>query len=136
MIATDLQLSEKVERTPEKIVERYRRNRHWKLYTKEWIYRNFPAAGTTWLDFGCGIGEIATQLALLGATRVIAVDVVPELVAMTERRAALDNGSDRVVTICGEIAKIPPDLVDFILANHVFHHVADELPEVMPALGY
>ena len=77
--ATEVQLSEAVTATLPNILERYRQNRRWKLYAKEWIYRNLLAAGTAWLDFGCGTGEITTQLALLGATRVVALDVTPGL---------------------------------------------------------
>lgn len=51
MNATDVQASEAIERTPERIVERYRHNRDWRLYPKEWIYRNFPRrASPGWIS--------------------------------------------------------------------------------------
>jgi hypothetical protein len=65
MDATGVQLSQQVERAPPSIMRRYQRNRHWRLYPKEYIYRNFPPR-RSWLDFGCGTGEITTQLAGLG----------------------------------------------------------------------
>jgi ubiquinone/menaquinone biosynthesis C-methylase UbiE len=46
---------------------------------KEWIYRNFAPAGKSWLDFGCGTGEMTAQLAPLGAAGVVAIDVTPGL---------------------------------------------------------
>ena len=134
MDATDAQLSQPVSRTPESILERYRHNRHWKLYQKEWIYRNFPPAGKTWLDFGCGTGEITTQLAQLGAERVVALDVTPGLVGMTKRQAELDGVSDRVRAICGDITQLPPEPVDIVLAYAVLHHVPDRLEEIVETI--
>jgi SAM-dependent methyltransferase len=125
--ATDVQLSQTVEPTPEKIIERYRRNRDWRLYKKEWIYRNIPPSGLSWLDFGCGTGEITTQLAILGASRVIGVDVDSRLIDMTRRRAELDGVSDRVQAICGDLAMIEPQPVDVVLSYAVLHHLADHL---------
>jgi SAM-dependent methyltransferase len=132
--ATEVQLSEAVTVTPPRVLERYRENRHWKLYAKEWIYRNLPPAGTAWLDFGCGTGEITTQLALLGATRVIALDVTPGLLDITQQRAELDGVADRVRTLCGDITAWVPEPVDFVLAYAVLHHVPDRLEEILGAV--
>jgi SAM-dependent methyltransferase len=132
MDATEVQLSQDVDRTPDDILERYRQCRNWRLYQKEWIYRNFAPAGRAWLDFGCGTGEITTQLALLGASRVVAVDVTPGLLEMTRRRAELDGVSGRVDTICGHITEIEPRPVDVVLCYAVLHHLPDSLAEVMP----
>jgi len=132
--ATDVQLGQPVERTPDTIIARYRANRDWRLYEKEWIYRNFPPAGRSWLDFGCGTGEIATQLALLGATHVVAVDVTPGLLDMTRRRAQLDGVADRVEATCGDLATIEPQPVDIVLSFAVLHHVADQLASMVPLL--
>src|SRR5262245_48623366 len=108
MSATDVQLSQQIRRTPDAIMDRYRANRHWRLYEKEWIYRNFPPAGKSWLDFGCGTGEITTQLAMLGASRVVAIDVTVGLVEMTARRAEFDGVADRVQGICGDVRSLEP----------------------------
>jgi len=129
-----VQLSQPVERTPDAIVNRYRVNRNWRLYEKEWIYRNFPPAGRSWLDFGCGTGEIATQLAVLGASRVLAVDVSPGLVEMTRCRVALDGVSDRVQALCGDLGTLDPEPVDIALSFAVVHHVPDHLPRIIALL--
>jgi SAM-dependent methyltransferase len=129
MNATDVQLSQPVSRTPDSIMDRYRENRHWRLYEKEWIYRQFPPAGKTWLDFGCGTGEITTQLAQLGADRVVAIDVAVGLVDMTRKKAQLDGVSDRVHAICGDINELSPEPVDIVLAFAVLHHVPDRLEQ-------
>jgi SAM-dependent methyltransferase len=134
MDATQVQLSQQVERTPDSIMHRYKRNRHWRIYQKEYIYRNFPPAGRSWLDFGCGTGEITTQLAALGASRVIGVDIDPRLIEMTERRAELDRVSGRVQLFCGDIATIEPKPVDVALCFAVLHHVPDRVGETVAAI--
>ena len=134
MNAQDVQLQQTVTATSAAILDRYRNNRDWMMYQKEWIYRNFPAAGKSWLDFGCGTGEITTQLALLGATSVIAMDVLPGLVEMAQRRAEADCVADRVRTICADVTEVPPEPVDAIVAFAVLHHVPDRLNEVIAAL--
>jgi 2-polyprenyl-3-methyl-5-hydroxy-6-metoxy-1,4-benzoquinol methylase len=132
--ATQVQLSQKVERTPDGILDRYRRNRNWRLYQKEWVFRKFPPAGKTWLDFGCGTGEITTQLALLGTSRVIGVDVTPGLIEMTRLRAELDGVSERVEAICCNILELEPRPVDVASAHAVLHHIADDLPRFVAAI--
>jgi len=134
MDATQVQLSHQVERTPDSIMHRYQQNRHWRLYPKEYIYRNFPPVGRAWLDFGCGTGEITTQLAALGASRVIGVDIDPRLIEMTARRAELDRVSGRVQLLCGDIATIEPQPVDVALCYAVLHHVPDRLGETVTAI--
>ncbi len=120
--ATDAQLSQSVERTPVEILSRYRSNRNWRYYEKEWIYRRIPVQGKTVLDFGCGTGEISTQLAALGAEKVLALDVAPGLLDMTRRRAIADGVSDRVETICGSVENLAPQPVDTIVSFAVLHH--------------
>jgi len=134
MDATQVQLTQSVEKTAPEIMDRYRRNDNWRLFQKEWIYRKFPPSGRSWLDFGCGTGEITTQLAMLGASRVVGVDVTPGLLEMTRRRAELDGVSDRVQLICGDIRSIEPQPVDIVLSFAVLHHLPDHLQEVIPAM--
>jgi SAM-dependent methyltransferase len=134
MSATDVQLSQSVQRTPDAIMERYRANLHWRLYEKEWIYGNFAPAGRSFVDLGCGTGEITTQLAMLGASKVVALDVTPGLLEQTRRRAELDGVSDRVQTFCGDILSVEPQPVDVVLSFAVLHHLPDRFAEVIPAI--
>lgn len=132
--ATAEQLKTTVRRTSEREIERYSANRDWKCYPKEWIYRNLPISGRTILDFGCGTGEITTQLALLGAERVIALDVTPGLLDITHRRAELDGVAARVETVCGYLKELEPQEVDGIVAYAVLHHchpLADLIPSLL-----
>jgi SAM-dependent methyltransferase len=131
--ATRVQLESEVVRTPDEIRRRYRENRNWRYYPKEWIYRNIEIEGKSILDFGCGTGEIATQLAFLGAKRVYALDVTPGLLESTRRRAELDGVSGQVETVHAPIQEIPPRPVDVVLAFAVLHHCFP-LQNVMPYL--
>ena len=134
MSATEVQLGNPVERTPDHVSERYRATRDWKLYEKEWIYHNFPPLGRSWLDFGCGTGEIVTQLAKLGASRVVGIDITPGLIDRTRLRAELDGVADCVELYCGDIVALQPEPVDIVLAYAVLHHLPDRLDEVIPAV--
>jgi len=133
LTATDVQLASAVVKTPDNIRLRYLENRDWRLYPKEWIYKNIPVKGMDVLDFGCGTGEITTQLAFLGAKKVYALDVTPGLLGQTRRRAELDGVADRVQTVCGMIQNVEHRPVDVILANAVLHHCFP-LENLIPAL--
>jgi len=132
--ATDVQLATEIGPTPDRVVERYLRADDWQLFEKEFIYRKFAPEDKTWVDFGCGTGEITAQLAILGANRVIAIDVVPELIEMTQQRAILDHVDDRVTVLCDEIRYLRPEPADIVLSFAVLHHLVDKLGEVIPII--
>ena len=131
--ATRRQLSHDVIRTPDAIMDRYRENRHWNLYQKEWIYKNLLKPGMEVLDFGCGTGEISTQLATLGAKKVYAVDVTQGLLDVTAERAELDGVADKVEVMCGFVQNIEPRPVDMVIAFAVLHH-CHPIPALIPHL--
>lgn len=121
-----------VQATPPSIVERYRRNRHWRIFAKELIYRRMgDLRGMSVLDFGCGTGEITTQIALLGADRVMGFDLSPELLRVARRRAELDGVSDKVDLFVGdgEDVRLPQDTFDYVVLFALLHHT-----EVGPVL--
>lgn len=130
--ATAVQLSAEVVRTPERIVERYRASRDWRLYPKEWIFHHMPIGGDV-LDFGCGTGELTTQLALLGAKQVYGLDVTPGLLEVTAKRAQLDGVSNRVEVICDFLQNVEPRQVDLVIACAVLHH-CHPIAEILPLL--
>jgi SAM-dependent methyltransferase len=131
--ATKVQLESEVVRTSDEIRRRYKENRNWPYFPKEWIYRNIAIEGKDVLDFGCGTGEIATQLAFLGAKRVYALDVTAGLLDATVRRAELDGVADRVEPICGFVQDVAPRPVDVVIAFAVLHHCFP-LENVLPPL--
>lgn len=131
--ATKVQLEEEVTRTPDEIRLRYQENRNWRFYQKEWVYKNINLRDKNVLDFGCGTGEITTQIALLGANRVYALDVTPGLLEATRRRAELDGVGDRVQTLCGLVQDLEPRPVDVIVAFAVLHHCFP-LEAMLPSL--
>jgi 2-polyprenyl-3-methyl-5-hydroxy-6-metoxy-1,4-benzoquinol methylase len=124
--------------TPDYIFERYRRCRFWRQFPKEYLFkalwrRGAFSGGKRVLDFGCGEGNVTTELAKLGC-HVTGIDVSVELVTLARRRAKLDGVSDSVKLIVGDIssAALPKASFDFVICNEVLHHVS--IPEVFPPL--
>ena len=131
--ATECQLAQNIARTPDDIRLRYRENSNWHIYQKEWIYKNIAIKGKDILDFGCGTGEVATQLAFLGANKIFALDVSNELLDAAQRRAELDDVADRIETIRGPVENVEPRQVDVIISYAVLHHCFP-LENIIPSL--
>lgn len=116
---------DKVSPTPDYIIERYRRCSLWRLFPKEFVFRRLRnIAGKEVLDFGCGEGQISTQLAQLGA-KVTAIDISPELVEIAERRARLDGAAERIEFVVGDITQsaLPREKFDVAVCMAALHHV-------------
>lgn len=123
-----------ITRTPRQIVERYRYHRLWRLFPKEFIFKSLgDLRDKKVLDFGCGEGRIATQMALLGA-RVTGIDVSPDLIQLASRRAELDHVGRQVeFKTCNILESAPADRTfDFIICTDALHHV--DLSAVVPIL--
>lgn len=120
--------------TPEHIFERYRRTPQWRFEPKEFVFRilNALPKGRI-LDFGCGEGEITTQLARLG-WQVTGVDVSPELIEVAEERAKLDGVLHQVELAACDITekRLPPNRFDAALCYAVLHHV--DIRKTVPAI--
>jgi SAM-dependent methyltransferase len=112
-------------------VERYRNNRHWRLYRSECVYRMLgDLRNKSLLDFGCGEGVDSVIYAALGA-EVTGIDVSRELIGLARRRADLDGVPVRFLT--GDILKMEPlGTYDVVVANAVLHHV--DIRRVVPRL--
>jgi ribosomal protein L11 methyltransferase len=70
----------------------------------------------TVLDVGCGSGVLAIGAALLGATRVVAIDVDPAAVAATIANAAA-NGADGVISVASTPLAHVEGGFDLVAAN-------------------
>jgi 2-polyprenyl-3-methyl-5-hydroxy-6-metoxy-1,4-benzoquinol methylase len=123
-----------VVRTEDCVIERYRSHRRWRLFSKELIFKVLEdVRGKRVLDFGCGEGHLATQLGRLGA-RVTGIDISPELIALAQRRAEMDEVQHLVEFKVWDILESAPDneTFDFVVCTDALHHV--DLPSVLQRL--
>jgi SAM-dependent methyltransferase len=76
------------------------------------------------LDVGCGSGEWAVILASRGAI-VTAIDISPEMVAATNRRAALSGYADRIsaTTMSALDLKFADGSFDVVHGQDIIHHL-------------
>jgi len=121
--------------TSDYLIQRYRVNRFWRLFTWEFMFKRLDdVAGKTILDFGCGEGEVSVLLATFGA-QVTGVDISPELIGVAEQRAAFDGVADRTRFIVADVTEsgLPENTFDVLFCNCVLHHVVD-LSQVLPRL--
>lgn len=72
-------------------------------------------AGKTVIDYGCGSGILAIAALLLGAERVICVDIDPQALTATQQNAATNGVAARIETCLPEAFSAAP--ADFVLAN-------------------
>jgi ribosomal protein L11 methyltransferase len=81
-----------------------------------WLDRHLPA-GATVIDYGCGSGILAVAAALLGAGRVVGIDIDPQAVTAS-RDNAIANGVTAEFHDARPVALPPADVVVAnILAN-------------------
>jgi ribosomal protein L11 methyltransferase len=69
------------------------------------------------LDLGCGTGVLGVAAAVLGAARVVCVDLDLDAVVTTRRNCALNGVSRRVVAVGGTLAAVGRTVFDVVLAN-------------------
>ena len=94
----------------------------------ELLQRAGVQRGETILDWGCGAGFFAVPAArLVGeAGRVVAVDVQPEMVAVTQK-AAEEAGLANIKVMTAEEYELPAGLSDFdwVVLAYVLHEVPE-----------
>lgn len=94
----------------------------------EWL-SSAELKGKTVLDFGCGSGILAIAALLLGAEKVVCVDIDPQALTATQNNAIANGVQGRVVTL------LPADFVaaehDVVLANIL----ANPLVQLAPLLS-
>jgi 2-polyprenyl-3-methyl-5-hydroxy-6-metoxy-1,4-benzoquinol methylase len=114
-------------------IERYRHARPHPLnIPKDALFATLlPLEGKRVLDYGCGTGDLACELALCGA-EVTAFDLSPESVAKARRRAELHGVADRMTFHVLEAGQtnLPGASFDVIVGSAILHHLHMELPHI------
>lgn len=96
---------------------------------------NHVSKTTKLLDVGCGTGILSIAALLLGADSVTAVDIDSDAVRITNENAALNNVSDRISAICGNLIDNVNSKFDIIVANISSDSIINLLPQCKDALG-
>lgn len=98
--------------------------------------------GKTILDCGCGTGDSAVFLALMGA-RVCGFDISPKSIEIAKRRAEYNGVTDRTEfrVMAGEQLEYEDESFDIIFGKSVLHHLvlplaASEIQRVLKPGGY
>ncbi len=120
--AGDLQ---QVKATPPDVARLYREHKQWRTNAKQYIFHVIDEyRPATLCEFGCGLGETCTELALNGF-QVFGFDLSPENIAVCRRRAELDGVTARtefVVAAAGDTT-LAGRQFDLVLVRAVLHHV-------------
>ena len=80
-------------------------------------YLGEDAAGKSVLDIGCGSGILAIGAALLGSSDVLGVEIDEDAVRVASENILLNNVSDRVSAVRGDLTEGIDFKADIILAN-------------------
>ncbi len=80
------------------------------------------------LDVGCGVGATASHLAKRGIPRVVALDLLPSMVAQAKDRARRDKVSDRIWFVTADAQYLPfaDGTFDGILCESVITFIEDK----------
>lgn len=82
-------------------------------------------AGKSYLDMGCGTGELTLALAGMGAGRITGVDFLPRSIE-TARAHAARIGAGNVSFACADLHEWqPPEKFDVLLSFDAFEHIDD-----------
>ena len=120
-------------------MEPYKETNHPALYYQDMLsderrmvrYREAIEAvvkpGDVVVDLGNGLGVLAIMAVQAGAEHVYAVDVRPQVTAITERIFAANGVSDRITMVCGDIMDVElPGKVDVIVNELIGDFGTDE----------
>jgi 2-polyprenyl-3-methyl-5-hydroxy-6-metoxy-1,4-benzoquinol methylase len=93
------------------------------------IQRLEPVAGKSILDVGCGSGRFCVAYAVLGASRVVGVDLAPSMIRLAREAAQSGGVGDRCEFRIGSFCEVIRDEVfDASTANGFFDYVDDPVP--------
>ena len=106
------------------------------LYPREYAFALLGnPTGLSILEVGCGEGQNACLLALLGA-RVAGIDISPGAIEVARIRATVDRVSDRTEFRVGalEVAPPPEQQYDVVWCEAFLHHVLNDLDDTLNRL--
>ena len=86
------------------------------------------------LEIGCGLGEMAQQLAELTGARVTGVDLSPKFIEQARTAFSHPGLSFAVVDLSKELPATETDRYDFIVGNGILHHLYHQLDLFLPVL--
>ena len=86
------------------------------------------------LELGCGMGELAHELAVLTESRVTGVDLSERFVAHARVTYVRPNLDFIVADLTREVPAAEQDRYDAITGNGILHHLYHHLDTVLPAL--
>ena len=100
----------------------------------------WQTAGGRVLDLGCGSGILAVGAARLGATEVLALDIDPDVIAVSNENTAANGVGDRVRSLAGSLGDDWPSelgsdvaFADLVVANISSRAVLRLLPAIVAA---
>jgi SAM-dependent methyltransferase len=80
--------------------------------------------GRSVLDMGCGSGRYLIEALDRGASRVVGVDLAPEMLAIARDLIAPHPEADRVELVCGNLLDLRvAERFDLVIANGLFDYV-------------
>jgi len=90
--------------------------------------------GCSVLDYGCGSGVLSICAALLGAARVVGVDIDPQAVSTAQANAARNGVSARYTAPDG-LNALPPGSFDLVVANILANPIVLLAPNLLRHLA-
>ena len=88
--------------------------------------------GKTCLEGGCGLGYFSLEMLKFGPSRIVAVDIAPNLVArLAERSTAIEARTADVLALSNSV----PESFDVVVSSEVIEHTPDPKTAVRSLLA-
>lgn len=92
------------------------------------LIHEYDFSGSNVLDMGCGTGILAIYASLKGAKKVTAIDIDEWAYENTVENAGRNN-INNIISIKGDVADIPKETYNFILANINLNILKKDIPK-------
>jgi len=98
------------------------------------MLENIEFSGKTVLDIGCGSGILSIAALLFGADSAFGIDIDQTAVETATENAKINNVSDKVKYVCGNLIDTVSETYDIICANIIADVIIILLPQVSRCL--